>query len=340
MTPPSAVAGAPVDTVDRRLANTVERLSRQSVVKNFDAYADIPWDDPEFAVDPDDSRWDLTGIDPLGETEWYRSQPAGVRSRISLYRFASAAQLGWQFENVLKRGLLEMAFATDTRNPVFRYAYHEVIEEAHHSLMFHELVNRSGMDIPGMPAYIRMRTRFVVRLGRVFPELFFIFVLAGEDPIDFVQREALRNAPGLPPVMTRIMRHHVIEEARHIGFARMFLLTNVPKLSKRRRVQMSIQAPIVIGMSARLMLEPPRGMQKLFGIPDAVIREAYTDNAAYKARRSQSVRKLRNLCNELGIITPLSRRIWTTMGIWDEPTALEPDTVPTDIDPTNIDPTA
>jgi hypothetical protein len=35
------------------------RLSHQSVVKHFDAYADIPWDDPDYAVDPDDPRFIL-----------------------------------------------------------------------------------------------------------------------------------------------------------------------------------------------------------------------------------------------------------------------------------------
>ena len=30
----------------------VGRLSHQSVVKHFDAYADIAWDSPEFAIDP------------------------------------------------------------------------------------------------------------------------------------------------------------------------------------------------------------------------------------------------------------------------------------------------
>src|SRR5262249_62343954 len=34
-------------------AQLVARLSHQSVVKHFDAYAHIPWDDPEFQIDPE-----------------------------------------------------------------------------------------------------------------------------------------------------------------------------------------------------------------------------------------------------------------------------------------------
>ena len=44
-----------------------------------------------------------------------------------------------------------------------------------------------------MPLDAKIGSRFVVLLGRFFPELFFMFVLGGEDPIDHVQREALKT---------------------------------------------------------------------------------------------------------------------------------------------------
>src|SRR4030095_7324419 len=62
----------------------VARLSRQSVVKHFDAYADIAWDSEEFRIDPTDPRWELTEDDVLGATAWYRSQPQPRRAQIGL----------------------------------------------------------------------------------------------------------------------------------------------------------------------------------------------------------------------------------------------------------------
>jgi len=44
----------------------VSRLSHQSVVKHFDAYADIAWDAEEFRIDPLDPRWELAADDVLG----------------------------------------------------------------------------------------------------------------------------------------------------------------------------------------------------------------------------------------------------------------------------------
>ena len=108
-------------------------------------------------------------------------------------------------------------------SPEYRYAYHELIEEGQHSLMFQEFVNRTGLETPGLPTPIRFAARFVAAQGRLFPPLFFVFVLGGEDPIDHVQRTTLRSGRELHPLLRRIMQIHVTEEARHICFARYYL---------------------------------------------------------------------------------------------------------------------
>src|SRR5579864_8977793 len=81
----------------------VERLSRQSVDKHFDAFADVAWDDPAMALDPADPRFTLWSFDPLGDTDWYRAQAPEVRSRLALFRVATAMRTGWEFENILQR---------------------------------------------------------------------------------------------------------------------------------------------------------------------------------------------------------------------------------------------
>jgi hypothetical protein len=300
----------------------VARLSRQSVDKHYDAYADIPWDDPAYAIDPDDPRWELSDTDPLGATLWYRSQPPSVRSRIGLYRVASAMKIGLQFENILKRGLLEHAFVLDNRDPTFRYAYHEVIEEAQHGLMFQEFVNRAPFDLPGLPWFMRLGSDRIVKLGRHFPQLFFMFVLGGEDPIDHVQREALRagRAGGdeLHPLLEIIMRHHVTEEARHLSFARSSLKREVPGLGWVRRQVLAVATPVILGTMAQLMMQAPGDLIATFAIPDEVVRQAYRDNADHARATVDSLRKVRRLSRELGIINPVSRQLWQRLGIWDD----------------------
>ncbi|HUY63441.1 MAG TPA: diiron oxygenase [Acidimicrobiales bacterium] len=303
---------------DEAYGELLRRLSHQSVVKHFDAYADVAWDDPAMAIDPDDQRWALPDTDPLSATEWYQSQDPSVRSRIGLHRIAVNMKVGLQFESILKRGLLEYASKLPNGSPEFRYAYHEVIEEAHHSLMFQEFVNRCGLSVPGMPWHMEIGSRRVVKLGRRFPELFFLFVLGGEDPIDHVQRQALRQ-DDVHPLLERIMRIHVTEEARHLSFARHYLKRQVPRLGWFKRQVLAVQAPFILGQMAAQMLMPPAVVVRTYGIPRSVVRAAYRSDPRSRQFVRDSLRKVRQLCTELGLVTPLSLLVWRAFGIWDGP---------------------
>jgi hypothetical protein len=297
-------------------AQLVQRLSHQSVVKHFDAYADIAWDSEELRIDPEDPRWELSDDEALGATEWYRSQPQAVRARIGLHMIANFMKIGAQFESVLKRGLLDFAFGLPNGSPEYRYAYHEVIEEAQHSLMFQEFVNRSGFDIPGLSKFDKFMSRIVIHFARTFPELFFFFVLGGEDPIDHVQRTALRSGRDLHPLLKRIMQIHITEEARHLCFARYYLKRNVPKLGRVKRFVLSVRTPIILGIMAQMMMQPSSQIIRQYRIPKEVIREAYGRNPLHKQKTLDAIEKVRSLCRELGLITPVSKRVWWALGIW------------------------
>jgi hypothetical protein len=307
------------EQVGDRFTELVERLSRQSVDKHFDAYVDIAWDDPAFAIDPADPRWQLPADAPLAGTDWYRALPAETRSRLGLHLIVCNMKAGLQFENILERGLLEYAFALPDRSPEFRYAYHEIIEESQHSLMFQEFVNRSGLDAPGLTWDLKLGSRAVVQMARRFPAMFFVFVLGGEDPIDHVQRKSLRSDRELHPLLERIMRIHVTEEARHLSFARQYLRHQVPQLPRWRRRALTVQAPLVLATMAGVMMRPPRQVVREYQIPADVIREAYGPGTPSRQQVRDSLRKVRALLLELGLVTPTSRRLWRSFDIWDEP---------------------
>ena len=118
-------------------AALLARLSRLSVTKHFDAYADVDWEAP--SIDADDPRWELRADrSAAGGDRRYRALPQPARARLGLHLIATQVKLGVEFERVLKQGLLEFAATLPHDAPEFRYAYHEVIEEAQHSLMFQE----------------------------------------------------------------------------------------------------------------------------------------------------------------------------------------------------------
>jgi hypothetical protein len=297
-------------------AELVRRLSHQSVVKHFDAYADIDWDGDGFRIDPTDPRWELGVDDALGATAWYRGQPPGVRARIGLHLIATFMKTGLQFESILKRGLLDFAFDLPNGSPEYRYVYHEVIEEAQHGLMFQEFVNRTGLDIPGLCGLDRFLSRTIIRLAGVFPALFFFFVLGGEDPIDHVQRTALRSGREIHPLLRRIMQIHVTEEARHLCFARHYLKRNVPGLDPVRRHVLGVLAPVILAIMAQRMMQPSGQIVRQYGIPAAVVDEAYRRSPHHREKTLAALGKVRELCRELGLLTPVSTRVWQLLGIW------------------------
>ena len=305
-----ATAHAAPDGSGQAWLSLLGRLNRQSVTRHFDAYADVDWDSPDMTLDPEDARWELPVDDPLGATAWYRGLPAATRTRLGCELVASKMKIGLVFESVLKRGLLEFTSTLPNGAPEFRYAYHEIIEEAQHSLMFQEFVNRSGFDAAGLHPVHRFGSRRIVRLGRRFPQLFFLFVLGGEDPIDYVQRRELRSGRDLHPLLERIMRIHVTEEARHLSFARHYLKHTVPGLPRRRRVRLAVAAPLILGTMAQMMLKPSGQLVARYQIPRAVIAEAYTRNPRHRAETAASLGKVRKLCSELGLTRPPYRMLW------------------------------
>ncbi|MFD0855879.1 diiron oxygenase, partial [Actinomadura adrarensis] len=282
----------------------IDRLNKASVEKHWEAYADIPWDDPDYRLEPDDPRFILDKeADPLGRTEWYRSQPPEIQARIGLWRVATAMKIGLQFENLLKRGLLNYAYWLPNGRPEFRYVLHETTEECHHAMMFQEFVNRTKLPIRGMPRSLTTVAQIAPWIPLVSTELFFIFVLGGEDPIDYTQRRWLKSGHVKHPLEETIMKIHIAEEARHISFARHYLKHRVPNLTKPRRALIAGLSPLILGLMARIMLSPPGPMVKHFDIPKDVVREAYGDGR-HADDLSDSVGKVRDLLAELGLIGP------------------------------------
>ena len=110
------------------------------------------------------------------------------------------------------------------------------------------------------------------------------------------------------------MQIHVTEEARHLCFARHYLRKQVPKLGPVAAHRARDRRPARLGQMARLMLEIS---------PDIV--EDLRDPARRPARGLRQPRapsrdarvadKVRALCDELGLVTPWTRPVWTAVGL-------------------------
>lgn len=261
----------------------VERLCEISVRKAHDPLRDVPWDDANAHIDPRDPRFRLIEGDPLANTSWYQSLPGDVQSRLGLALLCQGMEFGIALENTLSRGLLLFLQARHERSAVFRYALQEVIEESRHSIMFYGFICRAGLPqvrLGGADIWWSYR---VAEIAKWFPELFFVWVLAGEIFADADNRRRLAQRAGQHPLIARIVQIHVTEEARHMRFAERYVAEHFASVSRPGRALMRAIAPTILRENARVMLQPCPAIAKEFAIPRDVLRKAYGRKSSYEA---------------------------------------------------------
>lgn len=192
---------------------TAERLLRSTAARNYDPDLDIDWDAPlvEDAPFMKFERCSLYG------TDLWERMSRQERLTLARHEAASVASVGLWFEHILIRMLAKIAYEGDPTSARIRYALAEIAEECRHSTMFGRMIERMGVPAYGVRPHVH-------RLGRILPflargEVIWGATLLGEEIPDRLQREMVED-PEIQPLMRMVNRIHIMEEARHIGFAR------------------------------------------------------------------------------------------------------------------------
>jgi hypothetical protein len=307
---------APVETYEEML----HRLSVASVDQHFLAFKDIDWDNPAMDVSDirNDDRLILTDADEIGAHPWYKALPREEQIRVGAYRFAQIAKVGRQFEQVLIAGVMHHLIGMENQNPEFRYAMHEVTEETHHVQMFQEAVNRFGEPVHGAASWFVKMTPLITAFGQWVPEIFFIGILAGEEPIDHLQKAIMRTG-GSHPLIDRIMQIHIAEEARHIGFAHQWLEHHWPQMGFLRRQILTAAFPIVMRVLCDVIMVPSKQDLEAMGIPDDVAKEIWWKSEDSSKRMRDMFGDVRMLADNLGIRRGPAKLLWRLTGIDGKP---------------------
>ncbi|MCC3313571.1 AurF N-oxygenase family protein [Nocardia africana] len=304
---------------DADYAAMLHALSDASLQRYFSPYRDIDWDAPEFRVEPGDPRWILPEVDALGRHPWYKALPRDQQIAIGMYRQANIAKVGLQFEQLLIAGFMMYLAKLPNGSAEFRYATHEVIEECNHTLMFQEAVNRSGVDAPGFGPLFSRLAPLVPWFPRVSPTFFFMCVLAGEEPIDHIQKSYLRSDAHYHPIIQGVMRIHVAEEARHISFAHEFLRQHVPRHGALPKLALSILFPIALRVACELIVTPPPQFWSQFDIPKSVRRELFWQLPESRRTLRGYFGDVRMLAHDIGLMNPLAKSVWKALRIDGRP---------------------
>jgi len=304
---------------DPQYVEMLSTLSEGSVRRNFNPYTDIEWNSPEFAVTANDPRWILPKSDPMGGHRWYLEQTRERQIEIGMWRQANIAKVGLHFESMLIRGLMQYTFWVPNGSPEYRYCLHESVEECNHTLMFQEMVNRIGADVPGMPRLLRWMSPLIPLVAGPLPVPFFIGVLAGEEPIDHTQKNVLREGTALHPILERVMAIHVAEEARHISFAHEYLRKRLPHMKRMQRFWISLYFPLVMRVMCQAIIVPPRAFWKEFSVPRSVKKELFFRLPESRAMLRDVFADVRMLAHDTGLMNPPARLMWRICKIDGKP---------------------
>ncbi|GGF26029.1 AurF N-oxygenase family protein [Williamsia phyllosphaerae] len=192
--------------VSDRLIASAARLSRN-------AMTEIDWSEP---MDP--SKY---GCSPewcsLYGTEMWDELTEEQQIALTRYEFASVMTNGIWFEMILQEMVIRDQYLGEYHSPEFQWSLIEIADECRHSLMFAKASEK-------MVGASYRPSRFVGWLGKAFMalarnEVAYAAILVAEEVLDVFQRGCMNDDRVLPFVRT-VNEIHVLEESRHMKFAR------------------------------------------------------------------------------------------------------------------------
>ncbi len=205
-----------------------ERLLKGSVKKSYAPVVDIDWDAP---LDPDKFYLPPRTVSLYGTPLWDEMTRA-QRIELSRQELVNTLSAGIWFENILNQALLRKLMHTDPTSRASHYALTELGDETRHMVMFGKAIERVGAK----PVRPRLYHRVIINTLPFFfrGSVLWVAALIGEEIFDSLQRQMMDD-PELQPIIQRLMRIHVTEEARHIQFARDGLRKRTPRMRRPER---------------------------------------------------------------------------------------------------------
>jgi hypothetical protein len=280
---------------------TAERLLKSSAAKFYDPDVDVDWSAepvPGMYYQPE-HRLSLYGT-PLWE-----QLSAEQRVELSRHEAASVASNGIWFEVILMRMLLKEVYQGDPRSNHVQYALTEIADECRHSTMFGKAIAHLGL-----PAYGPRRR--LHKMGGLLPVIgygpaLYGSVLIVEEILDRLQREAMADE-SVQPMIRMINRIHVLEEARHVTFARQEVVSGMGTLS---RVELAYQQWLVamVGFQVTHTLINPQVYAAVGLDPDSTWRIAMR-NPHYRATIRWAGGRIMAFLGEAGLVGPPGMRFW------------------------------
>jgi hypothetical protein len=280
---------------------TATRLLESSVRNSYDPQLDIDWDAP---VDDQLGYLPPERISLYG-TELWESLTPEQRIELGKHEVGSTASVGLWTEIVLMQLLARYAENLDPRSPHAQYALTEIGDETRHSIMFGKALSRFGVPAYGPPALVR-------RFSPLFKNVvggasMFASVLVVEEMTDRLQRSTMDDE-GMQPLIRMVNRIHVIEEARHVRYAREELVRELATVS-RPMLELHRTVTAVVAFSVANILIHPRVYTSV-GLDPKQARAAALANPHHRETRRWMAEKVVEFLTDVNMIGGPSTTLW------------------------------
>src|SRR4051812_6663364 len=291
-------------TTDRD--RTATRLLRSSAEHSYDPGVEIDWDAPlvpgMYFVPPHRSSLYGTALwDGLTEEQ---------RITLTRHEVASIAGLGVWFETILMQLLIRGYYRQDPTQAHAQYALTEVADECRHSVMFGKMISALGTPVYRPDGVNAALGKWIAATGSG-PRMF-AAILICEEILDTLQREAMAHEQ-VQPLVRMVSRIHVVEEARHVRYAREELARQV-RAAGRARLTFD---RLVIGRAAYLcgtrLIHP--AVYRSVGIEPAEGRRLARANPHFQETLRWAGERVVTYLGDLDLIGGPGRPLWRRSGL-------------------------
>jgi hypothetical protein len=290
-------AATPLDGVRR----TATRLLGSSSKNSYDPELDIDWDAP---VDLDLKFMPFERTSLYGTELWQRMTHE-ERIELSRQELASVASTGLWFELILIQLLTRWAFQQDPQDPRTQYALTEIGDETRHILMFAKAIARLGTPTYRPRAFVHQLARFYKATARG-PALF-APVLVAEEITDRLQREMVDDE-SVHPLVRMVNRIHVVEEARHVRFAREEIARQMGSIGPLAKVISNLASAVVAGFVAESLISPD--VYEQVGLDRTEASRAARANPHWQESRRWMAEKIMAFLDAQGMLAWYARPIY------------------------------
>lgn len=280
---------------------TAARLLESSVRNSYDPQLDIDWDAPlaegKGFLPPE-------RVSLYGTELWDRMTPE-QRVELAKHEIGSVASVGLWTEIVLMQLLARYAEGLDPRTPHAQYALTEIGDETRHSIMFAKALTRFGVPAYGPPQLVRrLSPLFKVVVGGA---AMFASVLVVEEMTDRLQRSTLDDE-SIQPLIRMVNKIHVIEEARHVRYAREELVRELATVSRPMLEVHRTVTAVVASSVANILVHP--GVYAAVGLDPKQARKAALANPHHLETRRWMAEKVVDFLTEVDMIGGPSKIVW------------------------------